>query len=234
MLYRIADLIVDFSDEGNVAPLCKPYQINEDLSPDIKIRGNRFDPARFPGLDPELIPYMTTGEQFYYQLLRFSGMLLHSSAVAYQGHAYLFSGKCGAGKSTHTQLWQKHFGEDAVVFNDDKPALRLIDGTWYAYGTPWCGSSYINVNMRVPIAGICFLTQSDHNAIRRLSAKEAVKSIFMQTMFRLDPRSMDALLTTMDALVRQIPVFELENKPEEAAAILSYETMSKFAKGEHI
>lgn len=232
MLYRIADLTVDFSDEGNVAPLCKPYQISEDLPPDIKVCGSFYDPSRFPGLDPKDIPYMITGEQFYYQLLRFNGMLLHASAVAYNGRAYLFSGPCGTGKSTHTKLWQKHFGADAVVFNDDKPALRLIDGVWYAYGTPWCGSSYINVNMRVPIAGICFLVQSDHNEIRRLSNTEAVKRIFMQTMFRLDPRSMDAMLATMDALVRQVPVFEMENRPEEAAAVLSYETMTNYAGGE--
>ena len=36
---------------------------------------------------------------------------------------------------------------------------------------------------------------------------------------------MTDLLATVDTLVRQIPMYELENKPEPAAAQLSYETM---------
>lgn len=34
------------------------------------------------------------------------GFYLHSSAVELDGRAYLFSGKSGVGKSTHTRLWQ--------------------------------------------------------------------------------------------------------------------------------
>lgn len=43
------------------------------------------------------------------------------------------------------------------VFNDDKPALRRLDGRWYAYGTPWCGKDGINLNQKWPLGGICFL-----------------------------------------------------------------------------
>ena len=66
----------------------------------------------------------------------YNGLMLHASAAALGGRAYLFSGPCGRGKSTHTRLWQQTFGEAVQVFNDDKPALRRLDGRWYAYGTP--------------------------------------------------------------------------------------------------
>ena len=39
------------------------------------------------------------------------GFYLHSSAVELDGRAYLFSGKSGVGKSTHTRLWQQIFGD---------------------------------------------------------------------------------------------------------------------------
>ena len=41
---------------------------------------------------------------------------------------------------------------------------------------------------------------------------------------------MELLLPTLDKLVREIPVFELENRPEPEAAMLSYETMRRAAE----
>jgi hypothetical protein len=158
-------------------------------------------------------------------------MLLHASAVEYQGRAYLFSGPSTVGKSTHTRSWQTLYGDAVRVFNDDKPALRLVDGVWYAYGTPWCGKDGINQNKRVPIAGICYLKQGPVNEIRTLSQKEAMIHTISQSTKKLPVADkMIHLLTNVDALVREVPMYELENKPELAAAQLSYETMRAGAK----
>lgn len=157
----------------------------------------------------------------------YNGLMLHASAAALGGRAYLFSGPCGRGKSTHTRLWQQTFGEAVQVFNDDKPALRRLDGRWYAYGTPWCGKDGINLNQKWPLGGICFLEKSQENRIRRLPAAEALPLILAQTTYRLQPHSMELLLASLDSLLREIPVFLLENRPEEAAARLSFETMRR-------
>ena len=175
--------------------------------------------------------YMESGFQFYWGLLRYSGLMLHASAVALGGRAYLFSGPCGRGKSTHTRLWQKTFGPDAQIFNDDKPALRRLD-RWYAYGTPWCGKDGLNRNQKWPLGGICFLEQAAENRIRRLTPAEALPLALAQTTYRLQPRSMELLLAALDALLREVPIFLLENRPEEAAARLSYETMRRAAEEE--
>ena len=173
---------------------------------------------------------MESGAQFHRQLLHYGGFYLHSSAVVYKGKAYLFSGNSGEGKSTHTRLWLDTFGGDTRVINDDKPALRCLDGVWYAYGTPWCGKDGINLNEKAPLAGICFLKQAPHNRNRQLTPAEAMQKILGQTIHRLDDvRDLDALLGHVNALVGQIPVFELENLPEPAAAMLSCETMSREA-----
>jgi hypothetical protein len=135
------------------------------------------------------------------------------------------------GKSTHTNLWKKVFGEDALVFNDDKPALRRLDDRWFAYGTPWSGKNHINRDVKVPLAGICFLKQGASNRIRRLPSLEALQRILPQTLRkRLLPEEGSLLLCHVDRLILEVPVFELENRPEEAAALLSYETMRRAAE----
>ena len=159
----------------------------------------------------------------------YNGLMLHASAAALGGRAYLFSGPCGRGKSTHTRLWQQTFGEAVQVFNDDKPALRRLDGRWYAYGTPWCGKDGINQNRKFPLAGICFLQKGAENRIRRLTAAAALPLALAQTTYRLLPEGMELLLGHLDRLLREIPVFELTNKPEPDAARLSYETMRRAA-----
>lgn len=173
---------------------------------------------------------MESGFRFYWSILFHGGMMLHASAAAMGGRAYLFSGQCGMGKSTHARLWQSVYGAAAQVFNDDKPALRRLEDRWYAYGTPWCGKDGINQNKKVPLAGICFLKRGEENAIRRLTPAESVGHILAQTTYRLEADSMDLLLGHVDALAREIPIFELTSRPEEAAARLSYETMRRAAE----
>ncbi len=232
MLCKIAELTTEVPAAGGMAPRCAGYLTEEDSVPQIIIRQELYCPESWPGLDPILLEYMESGVQFYWQLLRYNGLVLHASAAALGGRAYLFSGPCGRGKSTHTRLWQQTFGEAVQVFNDDKPALRRLDGRWYAYGTPWCGKDGINLNQKWPLGGICFLEKSQENRIRRLSAAEALPLILAQTTYRLQPHSMELLLASLDSLLREIPVFLLENRPEEAAARLSFETMRRAAEEE--
>ena len=43
---------------------------------------------------------------FAERLFRQGVLLVHGSTVAVDGKAYLFTAKCGTGKSTHTRLWR--------------------------------------------------------------------------------------------------------------------------------
>ena len=216
---------------GGMQQRCQKYSFDSEKTADITIYEAQYKPDNWPGLSGDDVCYMESGAQFHLQLMRYNGIMLHASAVAMDGKAYLFSGPSGTGKSTHTKLWQQVFGEKAQVFNDDKPALRRLDGKWYAYGTPWCGKDGINQNMRVPLAGICFLKQAKENSIVRLTNKEAVYRVFSQTLHRFyRQENLDLMLSHVDKLVREVPVFELHNLPEPAAAQLSYETMCKVAQ----
>lgn len=214
-----------------MAPRCRDYLYHGEERPQIVIHEEDYRPQIWPSVPTELLPYMDSGSLFYLQLLRHNGMMLHSSAVELDGRVYLFSGNCGAGKSTHTRLWQQVFGAEARIINDDKPALRLIDGVWYAYGTPWSGKDGINQNRKAPVAGICFMKKADHNAIRHVTGLEAMAKIMKQTQRRFrNPENLDLLLSHLEKLVQMIPVYELENRPEPEAARLSYETMRRGAE----
>lgn len=231
MLCKIADLIAEIPAAGGMASRCKDYLYEGAGKPQIVIREEDYRPERWSQLSGEGLCYMDSGLIFYVHLLQHDGLMLHSSAIELDGKAYLFSGDSGAGKSTHTSLWMQKFGPAARIFNDDKPALRFIDGRWYAYGTPWSGKNGINENIRVPLAGICFLKKAPLNRIRRLDPREAVMHIVRQTQRRFQRiENLDMMLHQVERLLQSIPVFELENRPEQEAVRLSYETMRRCAE----
>lgn len=230
MIFKIADLFVELPEAGGLTSRCGEYQCEQNVSADIVIRADQYLLHVWPNLSEETAVYMDSGCLFYCQLLAFGGMMLHASAVALDGKGYLFSGPSGVGKSTHTQLWCRAFPE-AKLFNDDKPALRLIEDRWYAYGTPWSGKHGININMKVPVAGICFLRRGETNEIRRLTEGEAMKRVIAQTLRRFGKaEGLDRMLTLVDRLVRDIPIYELACTPDIGAAQLSYETMRRGAE----
>ena len=228
---NIADLITEVPDINNLKEICKNYICDCKEETDIVISEQEFRKEKLHMLPQELMNYMEAGRLFASYTLLYNGLYLHSSAVELDGKAYLFSAPCGTGKSTHTRNWQKYFGQKARVFNDDKPTLRKIDGVWYAYGTPWCGKDHININMKVPLAGICFLKQAPHNKIRRLTPFEAAQKIILQTIRKFKEKErLDLMLKCVNDIVSTIPIFELENLPDEEAVKLSYTTMLNAAK----
>lgn len=213
-----------------MSPRCREYLTDTQGKADIVIQEEKYKGDKWQELSFESNIYLQSGFQFYHQLLDFDGMMLHSSALELDGRAYLFSGPCGVGKSTHTKLWQSTFGEKVKIFNDDKPALRRLEDGWFAYGTPWCGKDGININMKVPLGGICFLKQSMENSIRRLDKKEAIQKILSQTTAKIsNVAKMEKLLETVGRLVEEIPIYELSNKPEPEAALMSYHAMRENA-----
>lgn len=229
---KIADLITDVPCGDGLGLRCEAYKFNYGSTADISIDAGLYRIDKYdPRISSETVAYMESAYQFYIKLVEFNGFYLHSSAVVKDGKAYLFSGPCRAGKSTHTKLWKETFGTEVHIINDDKPALRRVEGKWYAYGTPWCGKDGININEKAPLAGVCFLKKASENKIRTLDKFEAMKKILGQTIHKFDKKhKLDKLLDSIDVFLREIPVYELENIPESSAAKLSYETMYKGAQ----
>lgn len=226
MYYKIANLTIQMSSFGRTLTQAEPYRC-EPAEPDIVITSNwqALQQAQ-PHLSDEDCEYLCTGGSFYRQLLNFDGMLLHASAVVVDGYAYLFSAPCGTGKSTHTKLWLQAFGDRAYILNDDKPALRFEDGAWFAYGTPWSGKHDISTNVRVPVAGICFLRQAKENTIWPFSGPKAIFALLEQTARPAGAALRSQLMMLLDKLLTNLPVWEMGCNMDPQAALVSYEAMS--------
>lgn len=233
--YNITGLLVAMDTFGRTLTQAQAYACEGGGTPDIVIRADWQNlQARQPHLSRDDCEYLMTGDSFYRQLLNFDGMLLHASAVVMDGRAYLFSAPCGTGKSTHTALWCRVFGPDrARILNDDKPALRYEDGAFYAYGTPWSGKSDQNLNLRVPVAGICILTRGEENSIEPHRGATAIYDILSQTIRPKDPRMTGRLLELLDKLISCVPVWKLCCNMEPEAAMVSYRAMSGAGKDDN-
>lgn len=182
----------------------------------------------YPSTDCDNIEYMYTGSLFNRVLLKYNGCMLHSSAVVVDGYAYLFSADSGTGKSTHTNLWLQHFGDKAIVINDDKPAIRIIDDECYVYGTPWSGKYDINVNTKVKLGAIVFLEQCKENHIVEISVKEAIPMFFKQTVRKLQlEENMDLVLQSMESVLTKTPIYRMGCNMSDEAVVIAYEKIRR-------
>ena len=150
-------------------------------------------------------------------------LLFHAAVVSQEGKGYLFLGTSGTGKSTHAQLWIEHI-EGTELVNDDNPVVR--DGV--VYGSPWSGKTPCYRNVSVPIGGIVMLSQAPYNKIRRLKGIEAYVAVVESVGSKVwDNRIAESQHQTENKLVSTIPMWHLECLPDEAAARLCHETITR-------
>lgn len=161
------------------------------------------------------------------RLLSRSTLLLHGSTVSVDSKAYLFTGPCGVGKSTHTRLWRELFGERAVMVNDDKTFLRITPTGVFAYGSPWSGKHGLANNVCVPLKGICSLRRGSQNLIYRTGAKNLIDLLRRQVHIPADPFLLQKTYALVDALVQMVPLWEMDCNKEPDAAKISYAAMSR-------
>lgn len=144
--------------------------------------------------------------------------LFHSSVVSADGRGYMFLGKSGTGKSTHSSLWLKHI-EGTQLVNDDNPVVRLMPDGFYVFGSPWSGKTPCYRNVRYPVGAIVQLSQAPYNKIRRLRPLEAYAALVPSISGkRWDKRVAEGLHETENLLAGQVAVWHLECLPDADAA----------------
>lgn len=197
--------------------------INLDIPEDFVLEKQEENPH----LTVETCEYIWTGILFARKILERNGFVLHSSAISCDGEAYLFSADSGTGKSTHTKFWQEVFGKERTfIINDDKPAVREIDGKFYASGTMFSGKSPMSKSVSVPLKAICFIYRSETNEIRRLEVGEALPLLFEQTLRPKNEEKIVELLTILDSFLRAIPVYSLGVTLSPESAIFAYKAIN--------
>ena len=154
-------------------------------------------------------------------------LMTHGSTVAVDGRAYLFTAKCGTGKSTHTRLWRQVFGDRAAIVNDDKPFLKLTDNGILACGSPWSGKHGLDTNIIVPLQGICILERGKENRIARILPEEALPMLLHPTHCPLALHNREPFEALVLQLAQTVPLWRMECNMDPQAADISHKAMSE-------
>lgn len=233
--YKIAGVVFDAETRYNYTKkLCADYLYcgNEEPCFSVSVSQKDIDRekedeegAKFP--DYYLESLSVFRRLCEYVLKTESGMIFHSSAVAVENEAYLFCGPSGAGKSTHARLWRELLGDKTVNVNDDKPIIKLENGEFFVYGTPWTGKHRLGNNVRYKIKAICEIKQAKENKIEKLSFFNAFALVMNQTLRPEKEEDTDKLLKTIEKFLAQVKSYRLYCNVSLDAAKLSFESMSK-------
>ncbi len=149
------------------------------------------------------------GEVFRYCILKKNGMVVHSSSLDYNGSGVIFSAPSGTGKSTHTSLWMKYYGEQTRMINDDCPAITFGGNIPVVNGTPWSGKTNINANISAPLRAVILLEQKPENKIKRISVDEAVFRLLHEVTRPAYKDLMNLTLGYIEKIVTSTPVYLL-------------------------
>ncbi|MDO4950036.1 MAG: hypothetical protein Q4E55_07740 [Bacteroidales bacterium] len=151
---------------------------------------------------------------------------MHASVVMKEGVGYLFLGKSGTGKSTHSRLWLKHVAH-AELLNDDNPIVKVeADGSVRVYGSPWSGKTPCYRNTSARVGAFVQIRQAPENVIQRQSATEAFVSLYTSCSgMKWDGEMNDGLFDTLQQVMSQVPCYVLDCLPDEVAARLCSSTV---------
>lgn len=163
---------------------------------------------------------------FSQAILPHGGISVHASAVILDGKGYLFLGKSGTGKSTHSKLWMECFA-GCTLLNDDNPVIRIVDGGVKVYGTPWSGKTPCYRNETVPVAGIVRLCQSAVNNYTRIHDAEAFAAVLPSCSAILSDRMLtENLYDNVISICEKTQTGYLECRPDTEAAELCYSNLN--------
>lgn len=234
--YLIAVFIVEIEPKFDyLKKLCEPFLYEGERSADFSaipsdsylnsllsrmVEGSTIDEAE----------EFATASIFNRKIIHRGAMLVHSSALVFDGKAYLFSADSGVGKSTHTKMWLKRFGSKAHILNDDKPVVKIKNEVPLCCGTPFDGGSGIANNETVPVGAIIFIERSDDNFVTIPDTNEIVQRLYKSTVKFVNKSDGMSLLSNLDNLIRHTKFYVLHCNTDECAVDVAYNNIIKNCK----
>ena len=231
MRVLIADLVTELNPKfNNTIELAKPFEYNGERQTDIKLWVtdkylNSLMSRAAEGVTIEQMENFAFSCDFNRKVIPYQTMLVHSSALIYQDEAYLFSGDSGVGKTTHTKLWLKAFGDKVHIMNDDKPVVRLYDDHAVVYGTPFDGGSGIALNESYPLKAIIFIERGEQNSVRVPTSKEVIQKLYFQTAHMVDADTAEKMLLNFEKLLLLTKFYILTCNMDISAAYVAFDSI---------
>lgn len=141
------------------------------------------------------------------RLLRLGAVVLHACGVVVDGRGYVFCGRSGIGKTTMARLWRNR---GAILLNDDRIILRVVDGEVRLFSSPWHGEEREVKAGNVPLAAFFHLTQAPAHQLTPLSGAlpgARLVATAIAPFYAADGIAL--LLEQADALTARVPSFDL-------------------------
>ncbi len=229
--YKIADIIVEYTAKyEELKRLSEPFGYNGAKPAQLFLS---VKDEYLNSLLSRAVEGTTIGEiedyaiatQFNRAAINYGTMLVHSSALICDGGAYLFSADSGVGKSTHTKLWLKAFGDKVHIMNDDKPVVKLYDDRAVAFGTPFDGGSGIALNESYPLRAIIFVERGEQNSVRIPDSREIIQKLYFQTARMVDRETAEKMLVNMEKLISLTRFYVLTCNMDISAAYAAYNSI---------
>lgn len=160
---------------------------------------------------------------FAYSVIKRGGIMLHGVVMDWAGLGIVVCAHSGVGKTTHTDMWESR--ENARIINGDKALCYEDNNTWYACGSPWCGTSGKYINDMIAIKAIVLLERGEENRICPISPLQGAMSLIsLSYAAAWDEGLIGSALDILDKLVMKVPVYKLYCRPDyEAVKTLKQE-----------
>ena len=222
---KIADLPIAIDNKySHIERLAADYLTDEEplftvCATDEDIEAERI--ASEHDFHPSYLEAVVIYRKIAIRLPEYGAVVLHGAVLNLDGVAYAFTARSGVGKTTHTRLWLRCFGERVHYLNGDKPIVRFVDGVPYAYGTPWCGKEGYGVNERAPLRGIAFLERGEKNSARIVEPDEVTMSLVSQVYIPKTGVGAALAMGICDRLLSSVRLVKLKCNMELKAAEVS-------------
>lgn len=182
----------------------------------------RHAKARICWEDPYAATILTSMLRIAYAqaVLPFGAVSMHASVVVSDAKAFMFMGKSGTGKSTHSRLWLENV-PGTTLLNDDNPIVRLTGEGAVVYGSPWSGKTPCYKNESAPLAGVIRLRQAPANRFERMEDIAAFSLLLPGcSVLRQDKKLHEALCMTLVGMTETVCVAQMHCLPDKDAALI--------------
>jgi hypothetical protein len=146
-------------------------------------------------------------------LAKQGGFLVHAASAIRGGHAFLFAGVSGAGKTTISRLAPS----DAKLLTDEISYVRREGDEYRACGTPFAGElARSGENQSAPLRTVFLLEKGQENRVEPIAPSEAIRLLMRNILFFAeDPELVSLVFRSACEFAERVPVRRLIFVPDE-------------------
>ena len=160
----------------------------------------------------------------YYAFLHRQVLTFHGAVVEAAGKCFLLCADSGVGKTTHARLWRDH--KNALILNGDRAACYQQGNRWFAFGTPWCGTSGEYLNRSAAVQAVVILERGKEN---RVSMTNGMSLLPYVVYPQWDRTSTERMLSLLDPFLENVPVLLLECVPDVSSVDALYQALENLS-----